>query len=99
MARTKSSSDVEKHIAQFANGRQMVYDGIKEYETIPKCDKKEYVSRLLGLYKMALEGANERGQWVNDARKETHHYRAINNQLIMEQKEFKSSFWFRAYKF
>lgn len=79
-------------LKEFANGKKMFFSHISEYEALHRYDRNAYVLRLMTLYHMAMKGANDREQWVNEARQEA-------AKLHKDLEGFKSSFWYRLYKF
>lgn len=105
MSHTKSGVEIEKKIAAIGNGAKLVFDGIAEYEALPKCDRREYVMRLLGLYQMALKGAKDREDLINGAHRKldiaNENLHQIRSELVSvksDQSKFKKSLWYRVYK-
>lgn len=77
---------------EFANGKKMFFSHISEYEALPFLERKPYVTKLLSMYKFVVEAATDREQWVNEARQEA-------AKLHKDLEGFKSSFWYKAFKF
>lgn len=46
MGNTASGIEAEQTVTQFANGKELEYT-LQEYDQLPKCDRREFVSRLI----------------------------------------------------
>ena len=100
MTTTATNIHTEKVIASnFANGKEILYNTIEEYRSIPKCDREEYVMRMQGF----LLAAKQQSEMLREetARANRAKQAAENkyNETIEELAVIKRKWWFKLFNY
>lgn len=105
MGNTATGIQAEQTVTQFANGKQLEYT-LEDYDNVPKCDRREFVSRLIIANARMKESVEEHNKRLRKATEKAE----VNSKAFFMQAEqtrgikaeyeaFKKSFWYRVYRF
>jgi hypothetical protein len=93
--KTRTMSDTTAAIGtSFANGKQLTYSIIEEYDGLPKCDKREYALRAVATNQTLKEAIQALSKSANDIA--TMHATEAK-ELRVELDAIKTKWWYRLF--